>query len=82
MPLVFVESDIYAVEIESQSYPDTDATQTENPPNADIEERQEESAVLTQHNLFLANNYTLHFANHVDKTLIGVHPDLVIPPNI
>lgn len=82
MPLVVVESDVYAVEIESQSFPETDPVQTENLPSTEIEERQEESAILVQMNLFPAENCARHFLNHTDKTLIGALPDLVIPPNI
>ncbi len=82
MPLVVLESDVYAVEIESQSRPDADAVQTENLPSAEVEERQEESAILMQMNLFPSENCARHFLNHTDKTLIGVSPDLVIPPNI
>ncbi len=82
MPLIFVESDVYAVEIESQSLPDTDPVQMENLPSSEIEERQEESAILMQMNLFPSENCTRHFLDHTDKTLVGALPDLVIPPNI
>lgn len=82
MPLIFVESDVYAVETESQSLLDTDPVQTESLPSAEIEERQEEFVILMQMNLFPAENCARHFLNHTDKTLIGVLPDLLIPPNI
>ncbi len=80
MPLIFVESDLYAVEIESHS--DTESTQTENLPTTEGEERQEESAILMQLDLFPAQNGSRYFLNYTDRTLIGALPDLVIPPNI
>ncbi|MFN3345622.1 MAG: hypothetical protein ACK412_08230 [Chloroherpetonaceae bacterium] len=82
MPLILAESDVYAVEIESQSLPDTDPAQTQNLPSAEVEERQEELAILTQTNLFPFENSVRFFFNHTDKTLIGALPDLVVPPNI
>ncbi len=82
MPLVFVESDLYAVEIESHSDADADTPQTENLPTTEVEERQEESAILMLPNPFPAQNCSRHFLNYTDRTLIGAHPDLVIPPNI
>ncbi len=82
MPLILVESDLYAVEIESHSNSDADVPQTENPPTTEVEERQEESAILIPSNLFPAQNCSRHFSNYTDKTLIGALPDLVIPPNI
>ncbi len=82
MPLIFVESDLYAVEIESHSNSDADTPQTENLPTAEVEERQEESAILMPPNLFPAQNCLRHFLHYTDRTLIGALPDLVIPPNI
>lgn len=81
-PLVSVESDVYAVEIQSQSRPDADVAQSEPLPSAELEERQEESAILTPLSLFPSEDYTRYFFNHADKTLIGTPQDLVIPPNI
>ncbi len=82
MPLAFIESDLYAIEIESHSNSDADTPQTDNLPTAEVEEFQEESAILIQLNLFPAQSCSRHFLNHTDKTLIGALPDLVIPPNI
>ncbi len=82
MPLTLIESDIYAVEIEPQSFADTDATQTENAPSAETEERQEESAILTYLNQYPLEICALHFSNYIDKALIGALPDIMIPPNI
>lgn len=82
MPLISIESDLYAVEIESHSHSDTESTQTENLPTSEVEERQEDSAILMQLNLLPSQNCSRHFLNHTDKILTGVLPDLVIPPNI
>lgn len=80
MPLVFVESDIYAVEIEVQ--PAADTAQTEDSSSMECEERQEESAILIHYHQHPIENRALHFSNHNDKTLIGALPDFLIPPNI
>ncbi len=82
MPQIFIESDLYAVEIESHSHSDTDIPQSENFPTSEVEEHQEESAILTQLDLLPAQNCSRHFLNHTDKILTGALPDLVIPPNI
>jgi hypothetical protein len=80
MPQVFAECDIDAVECETQSR--SDATQTENLPSAEVEERQEESVLLMQLGLFCSEKHTRYFLNYTDKTLIGALLDLVIPPNV
>ena len=82
MPLIFVESDLYAVEIESHSHSDADVPQIENLPTTEVEERQEDSAILMQLNLLPSQNCSRHFSNYTDRTLTGALPDLVIPPNI
>mgnify|MGYP005848927071 CR=1 FL=1 len=80
MPHVFAECDIDAFECEAQSH--SDATQTENLPSAEVEERQEDSALLIQLGLFCSENRTRCFFNYTDKTLTGARPKLVIPPNV
>jgi hypothetical protein len=81
MPLVFVQSDNDAVEIEFQSNPDANV-ETEDTSNSESEEYQEEVAILVSLNLNPPESWKLLFSNHTDNTLIGAHPDLVIPPNL
>ncbi|MGQ9804981.1 MAG: hypothetical protein ACUVRP_02765 [Chlorobiales bacterium] len=77
-PLAFIEGDV--IEIQHQSC--SDATQTQNSSSTEIEDCEEEPAILTQLKPLSPENFSRCFPNHADKILIGAPPGLVIPPNI
>ncbi len=80
VPQVLEKNSVYTIESQRQSTPNPDETQTENLPSAEVEDRHEESAILTRPSNPLAENHTLHFVTYTDKPLVGMLPDLVIPP--
>ncbi|MCS6988897.1 MAG: hypothetical protein NZM06_05200 [Chloroherpetonaceae bacterium] len=81
MPLVCAESDALSIEVVAELTSTPEDEESNDDRSAELEERQEELAILSVSTPLNAENQTRFFSSSSSRTLVGVSDELIIPPN-